>query len=75
MPTPEQFFGLIGVPIPQGAVGSAVPEPAAEVPPQAAIAPQQVSRCPCPPAFDLDPDLLEELLEAKLDRLLFEEDC
>ena len=75
VPTPEQFFSLIGVPIPQGAVGSAVPKPAPEDRPQAATACPQVVQCRCKPQLDLDPDLVEELLELRLDRLLFEEDC
>lgn len=71
----ESLFGLFGSEVPPSGVGSPVPKDAApEDGRREAIAPGQVAGCPCPQRLDVDPDLLEELLELKLDRLLFMED-
>lgn len=78
MPSPQEFafqlFSLLGVPIPEDAVGSAVPLEEEDLPPALREKP---CVCQAPPQhhFDLDPDLVNEILEAKADRLLFEEDC
>lgn len=77
MPTPrEALFALLGIPIPELAVGSAVPgEAEPQDRPREAIGCRPVCECPPDPFLVADPDLLEELLEAEADRILFEEDC
>jgi len=76
MPVPSDFavLGILGVEVPMGVIRR--PEGAEEAPPPEGQqdTPCPVSACPPHPLAGVDPDLLEELLEAELDHHLFEED-